>query len=146
MDNGAVHVARGALHVARGTLGHRNAPQRFPKGAKGTQNGAKGCQKGAKGNQMGAQRRPKSIPKFAPGLGAARPRCVLGLGVSVCLLPSMHPFLSSRFSFCRFPFQQGGFCNMLAFFLGGFHPGSLPFPPLSAVFWSPFGYFARPFG
>ena len=25
------------------------------------------------------------------------------------------------------------------FFLGGFHPGSLPFPPLSVVFWSPFG-------
>ena len=38
------------------------------------------------------------------------------------------PFLLSRF----------GFCSIL-FFLGGFHPGSLPFPPLSAVFWSPFG-------
>ena len=38
----------------------------------------------------------------------------------------MHPFLAVSLVFAIF-----------FFFLGGFHPGSLPFPPLSVVFWSP---------
>ena len=40
----------------------------------------------------------------------------------------MHPFPAVGLVFAVF-----------FFFLGGFHPGSLPFPPLSVVFWSPFG-------
>ena len=51
--------------------------------------------------------------------------------VTVCVFPSsMHPFPAVGLVFAVF-----------FFFLGGFHPGSLPFPPLSVVFWSPFGPF-----
>ena len=57
-----------------------------------------------------------------PGQGAARPRSVLAFGVSACNLPSMHPFPAVGLVFAVF-----------FFFLGGFHPGSLPFPPLSVV-------------
>ena len=46
--------------------------------------------------------------------------------VTVCVFPSrMHPFPAVGLVFAVF-----------FFFLGGFHPGSLPFPPLSVVFWS----------
>ena len=51
--------------------------------------------------------------------------------VTVCVFPSrmrMHPFPAVGLVFAVF-----------FFFLGGFHPGSLPFPPLSVVFWSPLG-------
>ena len=47
---------------------------------------------------------------------------------SACNLSSMHPFPAVGLVFAVF-----------FFFLGGFHPGSLPFPPLSVVFWSPLG-------
>ena len=43
----------------------------------------------------------------------------------------MHPFPAVGLVFAIFFF----------FFLGGFHPGSLPFPPLSVVFWSPLAPF-----
>ena len=56
--------------------------------------------------------------------------------VTVCVFPSrMHPFPAVGLVFAIF-----------FFFLGGFHPGSLPFPPLSVVFWSPCGYIFRTFG
>ena len=42
----------------------------------------------------------------------------------------MHPFPAVGLVFAVF-----------FFFLGGFHPGSLPFPPLSVVFWSPLAPF-----
>ena len=70
--------------------------------------------------------RRKCIKKIAPGPGAARPRSVLSFEVSAVYLSSMHPFPAVGLVFAVF-----------FFFLGGFHPGSLPFPPLSAVFWSP---------
>ena len=51
--------------------------------------------------------------------------------VTVCVFPSrMHPFPAVGQVFAVF-----------FFFLGGFHPGSLPFPPLSVVFWSPLAPF-----
>ena len=58
-----------------------------------------------------------------PGRLEARRRGVLGLGHSLRVSFLHAPFSRSRFGFAAF------------FFLGGFHPGSLPFPPLSAVFW-----------
>ena len=78
---------------------------------------------------------PKLIPKFAPGPCAAHRRGVLAFGVSAVYLSSMHPFPA-----------VGLVLAVFFFFLGGFHPGSLPFPPLSVVFWSPFGQSSRTFG
>ena len=88
----------------------------------------KQSQKEPKGHQKWAKGRPKSIKKFAPGPLAAHRRGVLTLEVSAVYLSSMHPFPAVGLVFAVF-----------FFFLGGFHPGSLPFPPLSVVFWSPFG-------
>ena len=64
-----------------------------------------------------------------PGRLAAHRRGVLALEVSALYLSSMHPFPAVGLVFAVFFFS----------FLRGFHPGSLPFPPVSAVFWSPFG-------
>ena len=105
------------MHVARGTLGDQNDPKRL-----------KMEPKGPNIDQKGAERGPKNIEKFAPGPGAARPKGVLTFEVSAVYLSSMHPFPAVGLVFAVF-----------FFFLGGFHPGSLPFPPLSVVFWSPFG-------
>ena len=86
-----------------------------PKGAKWTQKGPTLTKRAPKGDQ-------KNIDKFAPGPGAARPRSVLSFEVSAVYLSSMHPFPAVGLVFAVF-----------FFFLGGFHPGSLPFPPLSVV-------------
>ena len=73
--------------------------------------------------------------KFAPGPGRSPPAERVGIG-SVCVFPSrMHPFPAVGLVFAVF-----------FFFLGGFHPGSLPFPPLSVVFWPPFGNISHNFG
>ena len=105
-----------------------NAPKMDPKGPNMEPTRAQMEPKGPNIDQKGAERGPKNIEKFAPGPGAARPRSVLRLGVS-CVFPSrMHPFPAVGLVFAVF-----------FFFLGGFHPGSLPFPPLSVVFWSPLG-------
>ena len=78
---------------------------------------------------------PKSIKNSPPG----RVRPTAGAcwdSVTVCVFPSrMHPFPAVGLVFAVF-----------FFFLGGFHPGSLPFPPLSVVFWPPFGNISRTFG
>ena len=87
-----------------------------------------GHQKWAKGHQEGAKRAPKGSQNSAPG--RVRPTAGACWGsVTVCVFPSrMHPFPAVGLVFAVF-----------FFFLGGFHPGSLPFPPLSVVFWSPLG-------
>ena len=82
----------------------------------------------------GAELLPQAT-EFAPGPGWGPTQGRVGIGSrSACFLPAC-TLSRSRFGFAAF-----------FFFKGGFHPGSLPFPPLSAVFWSPFGYFARTFG
>ena len=63
------------------------------------------------------------MPKFAPGPCAAHRRGVLGFGHS----------LRVSFPHAPFPRSRSGFCNILFFFLGGFHPGS-PLSPLVGRF------------
>ena len=85
--------------------------------------------KGPNIDQKGAERGPKHIEKFPPGPGRSPPAERVELGYQSCVFPSrMHPFPAVGLVFAVF-----------FFFLGGFHPGSLPFPPLSVVFWSPLG-------
>ena len=87
---------------------------------KGTKSEPKGIKREPKGRQKGAKIRPRAV--------CGPPQGRVGLG-SVCVFPSrMHPLPAVGLVFAVF-----------FFFLGGFHPGSLPFPPLSVVFWSPLG-------
>ena len=92
------------------------------KGLTWSQQGPKWSRKGLTLTKRAPKGDQKTLKNSPPGQGAARPRSVLGLGVSACNLSSMHPFPAVGLVFAIF-----------FFFLGGFHPGSLPFPPLSVV-------------
>ena len=89
----------------------------------------------AKSMESDTKMHPKWKPKFAPGPLAAHRRGVLSLEVSALYPSRKHPFPAVGLVFAVF-----------FFFLGGFHPGSLPFPPLSVVFWPPFGNISHNFG
>ena len=102
---------------------------------KWTQKGPTWSQQGPKWSQKGptlTKRAPKGDQKTSKNSSLGRVRPTAGAcwaSVTVCVFPSrMHPFPAVGLVFAVF-----------FFFLGGFHPGSLPFPPLSVVFWSPFG-------
>ena len=129
-----MHMGRCALHEGRwvsemlpkGAKWIQKRAQKEPKGPKMEPRGAKREPRGAKWEPKGSQNRAQNSPPGRTQSAAER----VGLG-SVCGVSFQHaPFPAVHLIFAIF-----------SFFLGGFHPGSLPFPPLSAVFWSPFGNF-----